>query len=813
MNRGFFLLCLMSFCSQAEATRYGPDAYPYVGRDNTYTFAFEDISGSGTRILNGTDESSVEISIPFLFQFYGGDYDQINISTNGLMSFGGAITSGVNVNTDFAPSPNVHAIYVLWDDWHFIPNNDGLGCCSDADGVYWEVKGTTPNQRLIVQWNRAYGVTSSPESVTFEAILFENTNRVVFQYQDVTSGDTRNSGASATVGIRRERSEGSMSVSIGCFSACNAGGGTNCASWIRRSFNSGVITASTTLEWIPADTPLGRGTCFTALFTDDNTYCGVGPNPSGQKPLCGITYNPITSVLTGHDCEEGGYHDGAAENTDAAVDCIPSQFSTFNDLNTYINRFNLESLIPVPHRPACNGYTMEDITVDHTNGDYFIVASPVTFSDFTEPFCNSSLIAEDVAVFRFDSNSNFLSRFEIGTPSVGNPEYEGIAYDPTTDNLFAIKEKDFPFDGCVIDQLTKTGTLVATYTIDSSVFPDDISTGNCNSISINPYNDRFWITATLTDEPFPGDRQSLFELNRNFTTIHAIYPFRYCSRSVRGQGWNPSGEAFYMVTRPRVTGQNTTWCRFRPREVIDATFGKVGSPRASTNTCGSYTMSSITNAFEDISSTGTRVLENQDDEVIAITLPFTFSFYGDSQLKVYFSDNGIMAFDSVTPDDFSNINLTSDSVTAPLIAAYWGDFIFNGTGSDAAYHEIKGTSPNRRLIIQWNNLSVWPGGTSGDNLTFEAVLYETSNIIEVHFSDATTDSPYSEGDTATVGIANTGGDETCTTDPAPSGCEFSCTNDGVPFRCENREQFSFDTPGAVLDATAIRFTPTTTECL
>ena len=74
---------------------------------------------------------------------------------------------------------------------------------ADTGDVYWEVQGTAPNRMLIVEWyNRPH--FSNIGSATFEAILYETTNEIKFQYADVDFGDPAlNNGASATVGINK----------------------------------------------------------------------------------------------------------------------------------------------------------------------------------------------------------------------------------------------------------------------------------------------------------------------------------------------------------------------------------------------------------------------------------------------------------------------------------------------------------------------------------------------------------------------------------------------------------------------------------
>jgi Zn-dependent metalloprotease len=175
--------------------KYIPTPPVYEMSDSKVAFAFEDISSSGTNLSMADDESK-KIDLPFNFTFYKTPYSSVNINSNGTLSF--TSNSDTNSNTAIPTNRFSDLIAVLWDDLD--PSSGG--------GVYWEVRGTAPNRRLIVQWNDVphYNGTNG---VTFEVILFEDSNNILFQYQDVNFEDTKyDSGASASVGIQRDEMKG-----------------------------------------------------------------------------------------------------------------------------------------------------------------------------------------------------------------------------------------------------------------------------------------------------------------------------------------------------------------------------------------------------------------------------------------------------------------------------------------------------------------------------------------------------------------------------------------------------------------------------
>src|SRR5262245_59760328 len=73
---------------EAGAGTVGPDAFGYRATDAS-PFAFEDISATGTRTLNGTDDSTFTAPLGFTFIFYGQAFTSASWSPNGLITFGG----------------------------------------------------------------------------------------------------------------------------------------------------------------------------------------------------------------------------------------------------------------------------------------------------------------------------------------------------------------------------------------------------------------------------------------------------------------------------------------------------------------------------------------------------------------------------------------------------------------------------------------------------------------------------------------------------------------------------------------------------
>lgn len=189
--------------SVIRAIARGPDAGGYAATDATI-YSFLDISGAsgGTSILAGTDDAAAALTLPFTFQFYGHGYTLVCVSSNGALYFAsnpGTCNGIVDfANTDLtttATPGDTPALLPFWSDLSFqVPG---------AGAVFYQTLGAPGSRRFVVQWNNAYP-DASANPVTFQAILSEGTNNVLFQYKTVAlgAGNPATNGGQASIGIR-----------------------------------------------------------------------------------------------------------------------------------------------------------------------------------------------------------------------------------------------------------------------------------------------------------------------------------------------------------------------------------------------------------------------------------------------------------------------------------------------------------------------------------------------------------------------------------------------------------------------------------
>ena len=201
------------YAKAGTSEKYFIQIYGYNGATNHYDltisspvpdnfYAYELIPYEWIDVTDGTfiqmgDDDYTSVQIGFDFQFYGINYSGVKISSNGYLTFGYVGQEYENQPIPVPGEPS-NLIAPFWDD--LVPSN--------GDGVFYKIIGTAPNRKLVVQWDNVPHYYTT-EGITFEAILEESSNEIVFQYKDVNFNDPDyDKGKSATVGI--ENSSGTM---------------------------------------------------------------------------------------------------------------------------------------------------------------------------------------------------------------------------------------------------------------------------------------------------------------------------------------------------------------------------------------------------------------------------------------------------------------------------------------------------------------------------------------------------------------------------------------------------------------------------
>ena len=226
-----FLLCMFMAGSATAVPFPGPDAFGYTG--SATPFNLRDVSGTGNDIgLDDADDEVSVVSIGFDFDFYGATYSEVEISSNGFMSFtqtgNSACCSGETIATPGGEIDNFIAGY--WED--LAPSEGGI--------IRTQAIGAVGAREFIVGFYEVRDVDDPVNSInTFEMILHEITNDIELQlaqiqFEDVDDKVIGIENIDGTDGLELAFFEYSDPFSNGDILFANEGycisaGGTNCS--------------------------------------------------------------------------------------------------------------------------------------------------------------------------------------------------------------------------------------------------------------------------------------------------------------------------------------------------------------------------------------------------------------------------------------------------------------------------------------------------------------------------------------------------------------------------------------------------------
>ncbi len=144
-----------------------------------------------------------------------------------------------------------------------------------------------------------------------------------------------------------------------------------------------------------------------------------------------------------------------------------------------------------------------------------------------------------------------------------------------------------------------------------------------------------------------------------------------------------------------------------------------------------------------------------NDEAVNATIPFSFNYLGTGYNQVRICSNGWMSFTISTLVNNQNQRLFNTQTPNMLLAPWWDDLIDDGTS--VISYKTEGSTPNRVFIVEWDSVPVYNGVINPARISFQAKLYETTNIIEFHYGELVYGA-HSASESASIGIKDaTGG--------------------------------------------------------
>ncbi|GAB4332578.1 MAG: hypothetical protein Kow0037_10230 [Calditrichia bacterium] len=183
----------------------GPDPFGYKWIDsdepNGPAYAFTDISATGTVInlqptgtFDPKDEGMATINLPFSVKFYGQTYNQLQVNSNGFITFDMNYFANAYTNQGIPNNSDPNAIVApFWDD---LDGSVNLG------DIYYEQIGN----KFIIQWND-WAHYNGNQHLKFQVVLFQNSATIYFVYENMDQAQS-----DVTVGI--ENADGTAGLQI-----------------------------------------------------------------------------------------------------------------------------------------------------------------------------------------------------------------------------------------------------------------------------------------------------------------------------------------------------------------------------------------------------------------------------------------------------------------------------------------------------------------------------------------------------------------------------------------------------------------------
>ena len=309
-----------------EGSPLGPDLYGYSAYDHTDIgwvispqFQWFEIDprsqvadADGERIdFSGQSEydigETIEIDLPFSFQFYGEEYVTICVATNGFVSMGEQpeITNFENWPLDRCVGGGVGMIAPFWDDLR-------LGQFGKVFRYYDE-----ENHRFIIEWSRLRHATDGESDLTFQLILIDPqfrptlTGDGIIELQYLSIVDVQGGSMPfASIGVSSPRGDTGLSYSFNHVQPVSAATLRNRTSIIFTTLPfqfSGVIKGSVrnAANGNPIANAIVRTNLGSVIRTDVNGLWRISDAPIGQPLMVMASAQGFNdSTLNGVEIEE-----------------------------------------------------------------------------------------------------------------------------------------------------------------------------------------------------------------------------------------------------------------------------------------------------------------------------------------------------------------------------------------------------------------------------------------------------------------------------------------------------------------------------
>ena len=809
---------LLAALDNYESVIYTQDIFDF----NSGGSNFELLDSNTDRLsgFNNTDDGWTTDSLPsnFNFNFYGEDYDQVYISTNGLLQFQGPNDPNptglaLKTNEDFRETPLSNpTIAPFWDDLTALAGQNAQ--------IYRDVRGTSPNRRYIVQWGPVYKVQDSVplsgdgDELYFQVVLYEDNNEIEFRYHDVeTSSRDRTSFRDVTALGTNYRGSSGATTGIAAGDDLNRLQQTFYGSG--DSSVSPVIIGDSRIRYVPqpafrlelnSDNGGEFDTDFPVSITSFD-FSSAGEYELALPVLSDGVEEPqdlIDLRLSFNDLGiplQFGESDGVASliiNPSSGLPNIslqPLRSSLPEGSNLLAIRVNLS-------RPLDSSISADTVlaTIDQLSGGVEYVSA--------DDGAGSDLFPIDILAGHFANRATrYDARVAVPVNAVDDSDRESvlgltsvnsaIVADPSQDEV-TLTIQDFDVPGLVefnLDKqyLSEGDQLRWTLELDS---PPDVPADL-------PADIEFTRNQILIDT----DRPELFDPAISFpivvsgadfeggTTYSDVLPIRPAAlngalgQTATLQVISNAEPGLASTTREiTVVDQDASFSLALESDVVpegaftpaggtarNATFEEGDPARLTINLSGPlsealrdtarrYSVSTPevikeTDLSVSADATALNLNELEPDSTIGIELPFAFDLYGVSSNDLRIGTNGFLAFGGNRSEQLgarANTDLSNGVEGNRAVAVLWDGYRINAPGAEI-YTEERGIAPYREFIVQWQNL-ISRQGTSNYLVSFQAILLETSNEIILKYYDLGPVLPAREGGAATIGVGDGNGE-------------------------------------------------------
>ncbi|RMA57764.1 M36 family metallopeptidase [Ulvibacter antarcticus] len=420
----------------SDVANTAPDTTQYTV-DQTGTFSPIDISGSATSVSLIEDGPSGLLPLGFTFSFFGNDFTNFYLQSNGFLSFDNSGTTGSASWTPVAipntGGPN-NMIAYFWDDMS--PQLGGT--------VQYATIGTAPNRILVVDYIniRQYNINGTGNQITTQVQLYEGSSHIEVHTTSAPNGG----GLNRTQGVENANGTAGFFVPgrngvpfaltndvVRFIPLITEALADNCGSPVTLTLSQSNFTCrdiGVNTVTVTADDGIGGMATCDAMVTvigETTIYTGSWDNgnpDAGKKAVFSTSYNTSIADIDACSCEINNN----ATVTVGADDYMSIDGNITVDAGSSLIVEHTGNVVQIDDAALVtnNGTINVQLTTPALNArDFMIMGSPMTADD--ENVFTDGLPAYQVL---FHTTANF-------DPYVGTPPVVGVNFHDQDSNDWA----------------------------------------------------------------------------------------------------------------------------------------------------------------------------------------------------------------------------------------------------------------------------------------------------------------------------------------------------------------------------------------